>query len=236
MLLRRELLVLLLIAVSSTPAFAHRDDYLEETLVYETLERREIEPEYWLDYGYDRGIHNHFFRHHGALEYGITDRWMIDGRATLRQSFGQAAQFESARVETRYRFRGEGSLPVDIAISAEVNTELSETGQRQYGFEPRLILSKDIKKKLNLTLNLAEEIGLNRREYGFAPAAGFRYNASKLIGFGSEFKYETDAHRGSITPQIWFKLGHGTTIKTGISIGVGPLRRTFGRVAFEKEF
>lgn len=228
--------MLLLTAVSVAPAWAHRDDYLDETLVFQTLERHEIEPEYWLDYGYDHAIRDHFFRHHAALEYGITDHWTVDGRASLASPLHRGTRFESGRIETRYRFQEEGSLPVDVAISAEVNTELTENGRRQYGFEPRLILSKDFKKKLNLTLNLAEEIGLNRREFSFAPAGGVRYNASKWISLGSEFKYDTDALRGSVVPQIWFKLARGTTIKTGISIGIGPTRRTFGRIAFEKEF
>ena len=230
----RWLLLLALWLALTATAFAHRDDYLDETLVYETLERHEIEPEYWIDFGHSRspGI---FLRHHLALEYGISGRWMVDGRATAIQAPG-GARFDSARLETRYRFREEGKLPVDIAVSGELNTSRDELGARRYAFEPRLILSKDFREKWNLTLNLAEEIALSGGERSFNPAFGVRYNARRKVSLGSELKYDTDAQRGAVIPQVWFKLAHGATIKIGFAAGFGPKRSHFGRIAFEKEF
>lgn len=230
----RFLLLSCLFLVLAPAAFAHRDDYLDETLVYLTLERHEIEPEYWIDFGHQPHAGN-FLRHHLALEYGISSRWMVDGRATAVQESG-GARFDSARLETRYRFREEGKLPVDIAISGELNTSRDELGVRQYAVEPRLILSRDFREKLNLTLNLAEEIALNRSARSFNPAFGIRYNAGRRMSFGSELKYDTEGQRGAVIPQVWFKLPHKTTIKTGFAIGFGPQRRHFGRIAFETEF
>ena len=227
------LLLCVWLALTAT-AFAHRDDYLDETLVYVTLERHEIEPEYWIDFGDSRsaGI---FLRHHFALEYGITTRWMVDGRATAIQETG-GARFDSARLETRYRFREEGKLPVDIAVSGELNTSRDELGARRYAFEPRLILSKDFREKWNLTLNLAEEIALTGGEHSFNPAFGVRYNARRKLRLGSELKYDSEAQNGAVIPQVWFVLPHGTTLKIGFAAGFGPRRRHFGRIALEKEF
>ena len=69
----------------SKSALAHRDDYIDETLVYLTLEKKEIEPEYWFDFGYkhdeDADKNIGFLRHNFALEYGITDHWRLMGAA-----------------------------------------------------------------------------------------------------------------------------------------------------------
>src|SRR5262249_6903638 len=125
------------------PGWAHREDYLDETLVFVTLDEGELEPEYWFDYGHRADEHANFVRHHVALEYGLTPRSMLHGRATRASTVGQETAFDSARLETRYRFGEEGEFPLDIALSGEVNTERTEKGRRDYGLEPRLIVSKD---------------------------------------------------------------------------------------------
>src|SRR6266550_3760485 len=154
-------LALLLLSCLVRIASAHRDDYIDETLVFQTIDEGAVEPEYWFDYGHrsDEGIY--FQRHNVALEYGITHQLMIDTRLTVEDPNGRPANFDSGRLETRYRFGEEGTWPVDVALSGEVNTARLENGRRQYGVEPRLIFSKDF-AKVNATLNLAEEIPINR--------------------------------------------------------------------------
>src|SRR5512143_2614957 len=62
------------------PARAHRDDYINETFVFETLGAREFEPE--LTLGDGRSEENGRFRTAAlSFEYGITERWMVDGFA-----------------------------------------------------------------------------------------------------------------------------------------------------------
>ena len=84
---------------------------------------------------------------------------MIDGRASGLDEHG--FHLDSSRLETRYRFFNEDTLPIDIAVSGEVNTNRDAQGHQIVGIEPRLILSKDF-GKLNLTTNLAEEFPFNR--------------------------------------------------------------------------
>ncbi len=60
--------------------YAHRDDFLDETMVYLTLKQQELELEYRFDYGSESNIN--FINNNFASEYGITNHWMIDGRIT----------------------------------------------------------------------------------------------------------------------------------------------------------
>jgi hypothetical protein len=221
------------------PAFAHRDDYIDETLVYLTLEKGEVEAEYWLDGGYrkqeDSGEKVSFLSHNLATEYGITDQWMIDGRVTLEVGQRQEAVFQSGRFETRYRFFEENEKPVDVAVSAEVNTERDEGDRQQPAIEPRLILSKDF-DLLNITLNLPEEFLLRSGSTAFIPSFGLRYNATELLRLGTEVRYNTPSHEGSIIPQIWFAFPHETTLKLGYSSGLDRKKENFGRIAIEVAF
>jgi len=232
-------ILLIFLCSYSSPLFAHREDYIDETLVYETLEKGEVEPEYWLDFGYksdaDSDKNIGFLRHNFALEYGLTQHWMIDGRSSIKTAHHEGTQFDSGRFETRYRFFEEGTKPIDVAISLEANTERKEHGRQEPGIEPRLVLSRDF-KRLNLTLNLPEEIFLKTGELAFVPAFGVRYNATHMLRFGFEMRYNTHSHEDSVIPQIWFALPHDITIKLGYSFGFNHNEESFGRVALEKGF
>ncbi len=229
-------IVFFLFIMSPFQAHAHRDDYLDETLVYLTLEKTELEAEYWFDYGKDDEASDHFFRHNAAIEWGITDHWMVDGRGTIKTVNAGATTFDGGRIETRYRFSEENVHPVDIALSTELNWERSDTGSMDAGIEPRLVLSKDFREKLNLTLNLSEEIPFDAGHAAFLVAAGIRYNWTELIRVGSEWHYDTQDDAGSLIPQIWFALPHGLTVKVGYSAGLGNNPEDFGRIALEAEF
>lgn len=216
-------------------ARAHRDDYLDETLVYLTLHRHELEPEYWIDFGRLSDGGYGLTHHHFAAEYGITEHWMVEGRGTIETRKAREPGFETGRIETRYRFSEEGNLPVDIAVSGEINTARDEIGRREIGAELRLILSKDFGKS-NLTLNLAQELPLHRGASEFIPALGFRHETTRLVYLGSEVKYNVEEHQGAVIPQVWFRLPHEATIKVGYGAGFGHEHRSFARVAIEVEF
>lgn len=233
----RFLVVLLLSAVAGTGAArAHRDDYLNETLVYLTLERAELEGEYWFDAGSERRGPDGFLRHNAALEWGITDRWMVDGRVTYESPEGEGTAFDSARVETRYRFFEEGTKPVDVAVSFEVNAERELDGSTKTGVEPRLILSKDFAEALNITANLSDEIPLDSGPSAFFVALGARYNWTELFRLGSELQYDFGEGAGQVIPQMWFAFPHDVTLKLGYSFGFDHQPEDFGRIALEIEF
>jgi hypothetical protein len=90
--------------VFSLVASAHKDDYLGDTFVFVTLDRGEAEPEYWIDWRSDpRGL-----LHTAGLEYGVTDRFMLDISARFAQPFSGADHFETEFTELRCRFGDEG--------------------------------------------------------------------------------------------------------------------------------
>ena len=223
----------------SKSALAHRDDYIDETLVYLTLEKKEIEPEYWFDFGYkhdeDANKNIGLLRHNFALEYGITDHWMVDGRGTIKNMEDKKTVIDSGRFETRYRFFEEGAKPIDVAISAEANAERDEHGKMQPALEPRMILSKDF-KELNFTANLAEKIFLREGELTFIPSLGIRYNTPRILRVGCEIRFDTRSHEDSVIPQIWFALPYEITIKLGYSFGFNRNEENFGRLAIEVGF
>jgi len=228
-----KLLVMCLSLLPVSMALAHREDYIDETLVFQTLDQHAVEPEYWFDYGTKPG--GDFTRHNVALEYGITDHLMIDGRATVDDPNKGNANFDSARLETRCRFAEEGDWPIDVALSAETNARRLENGHYQYGLEPRLVLSKDF-AKLNFTLNVGEELPVNRGAPSVELASGARYDVTKLFRFGSELKYDVHEHGGTVIPQIWLAFPRDITFKAGYSKGFDQNREDFVRFVIEVEF
>ncbi len=227
-------LLSLLLFLSITPmAQAHREDYSGSTLVFLTLHRGEVEPEYQLDFVSPRKGKS-YFRQTLALEYGITERLMIDARVATGDNAALASSFGSAHIESRYRFGEEGSLPIDVAISAEVGWERDEDGEGEFEFEPRLILSKDL-GKFNVTLNVVGQFLADGKGTLLANG-GMRYNASEIVQLGSELTFNQRNGNSSVLPQIWFALPGGTTIKLGAS---SPLRHDddrFLRLVLEREF
>lgn len=223
------------------PALAHKADYIDDTLVFETLEAGEAEPEYFLDLG-RRTRENHgdtsFQRHTFAFEYGLTDRWMFDARAAFDADAGAALGLEDFHIETRYRFFDEGTLPIDIALSAELFWKGANEGREEvYGVAPRLILSKDL-GAANLTLNLTQEIPLHpaSSDAEFEVSVGARYPLSQRMWLGSEFKYSPDSREGAVIPQVAFSLPHDITLKAGYSHELDRTEESFLRGVFEIEF
>ena len=214
-------------------AYAHGEDYIDETLVHDTLERGAVEPGYWFDIG--RNDSQHFMRHNLALEYGITDHWMIDARATGIDEYHDGFHFDSSRLETRYRFFDAGTLPVDIAVSGEINSRRDEEGHQIFGIEPRLILSRDF-GSLNLTLNLATEIPFNRHSPSFEARGGCEYDMTDFFHVGTELRYDTEEHAVGVVPQIWFTFPYKLTLKAGYSYDFGATHERFLRVSLVAEF
>jgi hypothetical protein len=86
-----------------------------------------------------------------------------------------------------------------------------------------------------LTLNVAEEVPVNRGAPSVELATGARYDATQFFRFGSELKYDIHEHSGSVIPQIWFAFPHEITFKTGFSFGFDRNRENFVRFVIEAE-
>lgn len=230
---RKSTLLYSLFVLCTVRVFALGEDYIDETLVFATLERGAVEPGYWFDIGRDDS--GQFMRHNFVLEYGITDHWMIDGRATGLYERRDGFHFASSHLETRYRFFDEGTLPVDIAASGEINSRRDENGHQIIGIEPRLILSKQL-GKLNITFNVAAEFPFSRHSPSLETRGGLEYDATDLLHFGTELRYDTEGHAVAVIPQIWLTFTRKVTFKAGYSYDFGPTHERFLRTALVVEF
>ena len=202
-------------------AQAHRDDYLDETFVYVTLGRHEVELEGWAEArrGPDDRTTGWYT---GAFEYGISSHWMADGAAQVLDG-GEGLQFGRLRLETRARFAEEGRWPVDVAASAEYEHETrASTGvESEDILTPRLVLSRDISRDLNTTLNFDFPVGLSDEpEVTFAYALGVRYPAETAVRLGTELKGDPSEDTATVFPQVWFALPNELTLKFGTGIGL----------------
>lgn len=237
--MKKSLLIFLGLVVtlfSSNRALAHRDDYINETFVYQTLSKGEFEPEYTLDFHHARKDRKDFFLNSLGFEYGITHAWMVDGIASLKTDTGGDNVFQRSRVETRYRFSEEGVGPIDIATSLEYEWENEEGGDQ--ALIPRLVLSKDIIPKLNTTLNLFSEIGLSEAKIRAGYALAFRYPAQSFLRYGVELQGKHPSpNELLIVPQIWLAFRHEITWKFGAGAFLVSSRERFlARTVFEAEF
>jgi hypothetical protein len=202
-------------------ARAHRDDYLDETFVYMTLGRHEFELEAWAEAR--RGTdHQTTPWYTGAFEYGITSHWMADGALQILHQ-DEGLQFGRVRVETRARFAEEGAWPVDVAASAEYEheTEASTGVESEDVLTPRLVLSRDLSRDLNTTLNLDVPVNLTGHPVAtFAYALGVRYPAETAVRVGAELKGDPSEDTATVFPQVWFALPREITFKFGAGIGL----------------
>ena len=237
--------------VWTAPAFGHRDDYLNETFVFQTIERGEFEPELWIDAGRGRERSGGFRAYAAAFEYGITDHWMVDSFAGWIDPIEGSGFLQRIRAETRVRFGEEGDRPVDVAASFEVEhereqdvgEEVSRKIARLRGLwilTPRLVLSRDL-GGWNLTLNLdaAREFpagGRDRWTSGYA--LGARYPREAFLRYGVELRQDWGSQPTSLLmPQVWLSLAHEMTVKVGAGARFeGSPHERFLRIVFEREF
>lgn len=250
LLLRLILALSFLLSAPTGQVFAHRDDYINETFVFQTLEAREFEPELWVDVG--RGSHGEgpFRMVNAAFEYGVTAHWMVDGFAGWLHTGDGQDSLQRLRAETRFRFGEEGDRPVDLAASFETEYEMqaergpagSASGSTwAWTLTPRIVLSRDLVSDFNVTLNLdlGRQFGAGVRDRwvpGYAIAA--RYPRDASLRYGAEFRQDFREERSTLfIPQIWFSLPHEATLKLGAGLDLdGRSRQNFARVVFEIEF
>lgn len=220
---------------------AHRDDYIDETFVYQTLRGGEFELEAWGEFRSPRGAAR---ANQGwytlAFESGFTNRWTFDGAAQGIAAENRGLRFGRLRTETRYRFGEEGSAPIDVAVSAEYELEApAATGssETEHTLTPRLVLSKDLLRDVNTTANLDLPISLSGGDVALAYALAARFPAETAIRVGAEFKEVPSENRAILFPQVWLALRHDLTVKVGAGIGLTTETDPFlGRLAFEAEF
>ena len=232
--------VFLFWAVGFAPeARAHREDYINETFVYRTLDKGEVELEFFSDI---RGPGHRWVggpRWIPGFEWGVTERFMVDAALTFQGGTGRNA-LQRVRTELRYRFSEEGRHFVDRAVSLEYEWEREDgTSEILQELTPRLVLNRDFREKLNLTLNLEARLRL-KGSPAFAPGyrVGVRYPDVGRFRYGAELQ-EVFAGRPEmlVVPQLWFSPRKGVNLRVGYAkrlTNAGP--NDYVRLGIEAEF
>ena len=233
--LRLALLALVVVIATVAPcrvASAHKDDYIDETFVYQTLEAGELELEVWGDVR-DAPLSGLYT---GSVEVGILDRWMADAAVQVAHT-ASGVSFDRVRAESRVRFSDEGALPIDVSASVEYEVEAEAEGDVVHTLTPRLILSKDPIPALNVTLNLDLPVTLAPSGFvDFAWAVGLRWNATEWLRPGVEGRHFARAGHAVVFPQLSFVLPGEVSIKLGLGVGLGEgVPRLDGRLVVEVE-
>ncbi|HSB63660.1 MAG TPA: hypothetical protein VLJ18_05810 [Thermoanaerobaculia bacterium] len=215
-------------------AEAHKDDYLTDTFVFVTLDRNELEIEYFLDGQFSPRALGHRL----GVEYGFSDHLMGDVAMSWMQNSGGPTAFSGGFVELRYRFGEESQHLLDRAASIEYRVERDPAdGETRHLLEPRLVLNKDF-GDYNVTLNLAYAIDLEKPgESAPEIALGFRSPAFGPFRAGLELRRELATENVfSVVPQAWVRFSDDAYVKVGFGKNLAASRESFVRVALEMEF
>ena len=213
-------------------ASAYRDDYLNETLVYRTVDRGTTEFENWFDLEQPPS-ESTFFRYALTLEQGVTDHFMLSALIAL-DTARDGFNYGRSRIEARYRFGEENPDGISVATSLELEDDQLE---RSDDLVARFVLTRDF-KNFNVTLNLLPQFELRGHEgHAFGYAIGLRYGQEQPVRYGVEIQ-ETVGERclGQVIPQLWIRLPYGLDLKIGYAQRFTSGADNFFRVVVETEF
>ncbi len=200
--------------------WGHREDYLNKTFVYETVEQKELEFEYWAQYGsaLTSPVRLVEWQQTGAVEYGLSNHWMVEGNATFRRLPGGKFRYLISNIESRFRLFEEGAKLLDPAFSIEYSHS-NINGTSEHILEPTFVLSKDF-SRLNFTLDFSLAKVLNtgeKVEAGYALASRFDFRRFLRVGLESQGEFAHNAPHYLI-PQLHLLLPHNLTPKFGVGI------------------
>lgn len=125
------------------------------------------------------------------VEHGITDRWDIALYHVFAQSTdgaggGTPFGLDEVKVETRYRLKERGELPVDVLLYGELAKDF---GAGVYELEGKVILARDF-GRATAAANLIGELefgnDVDEPELELGWSAGVTYEASPTWKFGAE--------------------------------------------------
>jgi hypothetical protein len=134
------LVVFNLVSVVAHPSEAHLRDYLVN-YGYSTTPQGAFEVEYYSDYDSDNSAFKSW-KQQIEIEYGITHSLMASVYGVFKQAAGQPTNYDSTKVEMRYRFGDYGIWVVDPALYLEYVHPADPSNVAKV--EAKLILSKDV--------------------------------------------------------------------------------------------
>jgi len=220
MVLMKNALILGLLCVLILPAtaIAHKDDYLDETFVYQTMEEGVLSLEYRSRY-FDRSedLATDSYWNNGLFaEYGLSEQTMME----VRSAWGTPesdSQFAGGFAQVRHRFGEEGKYFIDpaVAIEYEAEREGNDLKQRASGM---MILSKDI-GDFNMTMNYAKLWALDNSDNpDDQKSFGIRYPRHG-VRWSVEYKNLSKSKR-YVLPAVQIPLAKTVSLKMGVGKGM----------------
>ena len=143
------------------------------------------------------------------IETGLTPRWdfsfyLVD---SYKASDGKT-KFDEIKIRTRYKLAGKDTFIVDPLLYVEYKIQTDRTYPDKW--ETKLILAKDIDRKLNVSLNIIPEeyykTGTKEKDWKVEYAGGVSY---ALIGeslrLGAEVKGDLKDDKHAAGPTVSFR-------------------------------
>lgn len=197
---------------------AHKDDYLDETFVYQTMEEGVLSLEYRSRY-FDQSrdlLTNNYWNNGLFAEYGLSENTMIEVRSAWGTAEGNN-EFAGGFAQIRHRFGEEGEYFIDPAIAFEYEAE-RENGELKNSLSGLLVLSKDI-GDFNMTFNYSKSYGLNNSENpADQKSFGIRYPRHG-IRWSLEYK-DLGISKRYLLPAVQIPVAHDISLKLGAGRGV----------------
>ena len=226
---------MILAVLVPSAAQAHKDDYLTDTFVFVTLDRNEIELEYFLDGRFSPRALGHRL----GVEYGVSDHLMGDVAASWLQYPGGPAVFSEGFLEARYRFGEENQHLLDPAAFYRVPHREGSGGRRN---APPARASARAQQGLRRLQRHAESRLRDRppeaervrpRDRPGPPIAGF---CSLRAGLEVRRELATE-NVFNVIPQAWLRFSDDAYVKIGVGKNLAGGRESFVRVVlFKMEF
>ena len=222
--------------LTARPARADKMEFFEVYSAY-TASKGEVEVELWNEF-FAKNRQSSREEHAGhqlSLEYGITDRWMVEGYAEWRDNpNNRGAEYLRTKLETRYRLGRYSPKGLNAALYGEYVK--SHTPAFNDELEAKLLLSQDF-GALHVSANFIVEKDLlpgKKLELGYA--AGVSYPVGTTTISLEALSKPTDKQL-FIMPGIHFATSKRDYVGIGVSIQAspGPVNTTL-RTVFTHEF
>lgn len=207
----------------TTPAWADKNEFFD-TYPYFTAAKGEVEVELWNDFFANnaiRSLEEEHFGHQISVEYGVTDRWMVEVYGIWQNNpTGQGVQFQGTRFETRYRLLPYNPNGFNPALYLDVQkSSLDGVNDEAEG---RIILQRDVGDWTIVGNVIFEHDLVPGSETTFAYALALNHPIGKHVEMSLEGLFKPSLGANFIVPSVSFPLGRKSWFAVGASIQTDP--------------
>ncbi|MHB2015383.1 MAG: hypothetical protein ACYCW6_00385 [Candidatus Xenobia bacterium] len=221
---RLRLIVLgLLLGLAAAPCYADKNEFFD-TYPYFTAVKGEVEVELWNDFFTNntvRSLEEEHFGHQISVEYGVTDRWMVEVYGIWQNNpTNQGVQFQGERFETRYRLNDYNPKGLNAAIYFDLNK--SSLAGVNDELENRIILERDFGETTVVGNAIFEHDLVPGSATTFAYALAINRPVSPTVEVSLEGLFKPIQGANFIVPSVSFPVGKKSWMSVGVSYQTDP--------------